>query len=406
MTQQPVKPGTHPRGPRRTVLLDSASAGTLGRAVTAPTGRWARPAGRSFGTNAGTTGVAALTIVLAGVRVVSGIVGPVFLGLGDHHRGAPVAAPPRAPRTSEPGGLPAPARHDVRAHPRHAPALVLSVAQLAALVPQYSDQMRSSFQNVVSALGSAGVGEAQIDAISSSLDPGRLFDLAMSVLNGSFGLLANVFLLVTLLFFFTFDTDSTRRGLQSLQRSFPPAGGSAEQLRAAHPELHAGRVRFRVRRGRHRRDRALRVFDVPGAFVWAALAFVTNFIPNVGFVIGVVPPAFIALLDSGPGLMVMVIVLYSVINVVIQSMIELCMVGDAVGLSATLTFLSLVFWAWIFLGPSALCWRSRSVSSSCSVLVEADEHHRWALPIIAGKADGARVPTDDAGDASPDGHQV
>ena len=92
------------------------------------------------------------------------------------------------------------------------------------------------------------------------------------------------------------------------------------------------------------------VLDVPGAFVWAVLAFVTNFIPNVGFVIGVVPPAFIALLDSGPGLMLAVIVLSSVINVVIQSMIQPRMVGDAVGLSATLTFLSLVFWAWI-LGP-------------------------------------------------------
>ena len=73
---------------------------------------------------------------------------------------------------------------------------------------------------------------------------------------------------------------------------------------------------------------------VPGAFVWAVLAFVTNFIPNIGFIIGVIPPALIALLDGGPALMVAVIVVYSVINFVIQSVIQPRVVGDAVGLSA------------------------------------------------------------------------
>ena len=45
--------------------------------------------------------------------------------------------------------------------------------------------------------------------------------------------------------------------------------------------------------------------------------------------------------------MVAVIVVYSVINFVIQSIIQPRVVGDAVGLSPTLTFLSLVFWTWV-----------------------------------------------------------
>ena len=85
---------------------------------------------------------------------------------------------------------------------------------------------------------------------------------------------------------------------------------------------------------------------VPGAFVWAVLAFVTNFIPNIGFVIGVIPPAFIGLLEGGPSLMLAVIAVYCVINFVIQSIIQPRYVGDAVGLTPTITMLSLVFWAW------------------------------------------------------------
>ena len=40
---------------------------------------------------------------------------------------------------------------------------------------------------------------------------------------------------------------------------------------------------------------------VPDAWMWGLLAFFTNYIPNVGFVIGVIPPAFVALVDKGPG---------------------------------------------------------------------------------------------------------
>ena len=58
----------------------------------------------------------------------------------------------------------------------------------------------------------------------------------------------------------------------------------------------------------------------------------------------------IALLDGGPDLMIAVIVVYSVINFVIQSVIQPRVVGDTVGLSAMLTFLSLVFWTWV-VGP-------------------------------------------------------
>ena len=94
----------------------------------------------------------------------------------------------------------------------------------------------------------------------------------------------------------------------------------------------------------------LYALGVPGAFVWGVLAFVTNFIPNIGFVIGLVPPAIIALLEGGPGLMLAVIVVYCVVNLVIQSVIQPKVVGDVVGLSTTLTFLSLVFWTWV-LGP-------------------------------------------------------
>ena len=48
--------------------------------------------------------------------------------------------------------------------------------------------------------------------------------------------------------------------------------------------------------------------------------------------------------------MIIVIIGYSVINFVIQSIIQPKFVADAVDLSLTLTFLSLIFWTFV-IGP-------------------------------------------------------
>ena len=87
---------------------------------------------------------------------------------------------------------------------------------------------------------------------------------------------------------------------------------------------------------------ALWLMAVPLPVLWGLLSFITNYIPNIGFIIVVIPPALLALLDGGPSKMILVIVVYSAINVIIQSVIQPKFVGDAVGLSTTLTFVSLV----------------------------------------------------------------
>jgi predicted PurR-regulated permease PerM len=58
-------------------------------------------------------------------------------------------------------------------------------------------------------------------------------------------------------------------------------------------------------------------------------------------------------------------------------------VGDAVGLSATLTFLSLVFWTWV-VGPLGALLAVPLSLFVRALLVEADPRTRWALPMISG----------------------
>ena len=75
------------------------------------------------------------------------------------------------------------------------------------------------------------------------------------------------------------------------------------------------------------------LIGVPLPLLWGLLAFITGYIPNVGFMIGLIPPALLALLEGGPGLMAAVIVAYAVINFIVQSVIQPKFVAKAVDLS-------------------------------------------------------------------------
>ena len=127
---------------------------------------------------------------------------------------------------------------------------------------------------------------------------------------------------------------------------------------------------------------ALMILGIPLPFVWGVLSLITNYIPNVGFILGLIPPATLAFFEGGWQLSVWVIVIYTAINVVIQSVIQPKFVGDAVGLSATLTFVSLIFWGWV-LGPLGALLAVPMTLFSKAMLVDIDPTTKWAAPLIA-----------------------
>ena len=118
----------------------------------------------------------------------------------------------------------------------------------------------------------------------------------------------------------------------------------------------------------------------------AILAFITNYIPNIGFVFGLVPPALLALLTGGWPLLVAVIVVYCVFNLVIQSLIQPRFIGDSVGLSATVTFVALLFWAWV-LGPLGALLAVPLTLLVKALLVDIDPRARWADALLRSTAE-------------------
>lgn len=120
----------------------------------------------------------------------------------------------------------------------------------------------------------------------------------------------------------------------------------------------------------------LAFLDIPMPVAWAMLSFITNYIPNIGFFIGLVPPALLGLLEGGPLTALWVIIAYSVVNVLIQSFIQPKFTGDAVGLTPTTTFISLLFWA-IVIGPLGTILAVPLTLFAKAIFVDASPQTRW-----------------------------
>lgn len=324
---------------------------------------------------------AAFVIVVAGARAASGIIGPVMLALAL----TIVFHPLRAVFQRRLPSWAASVLVLVLAYVLLIGltlALVVAIGRLSALLPTYAADVDDLAGRIDDALGTLGVAGPEATAITDEIDLGSVVDVVLSFLSGIVAVLSNLFFVLTLLVFLAFDSalvGQLAAGAHEHRPHLVDALGSFARGTRSYLGVSAifGLIVAIV-------DTAmLWALDIPEPFVWGVLAFVTNFIPNIGFVIGVIPPALIGLLEGGPGLMLLVLVLYSAINLVIQSIIQPRYVGQAVGLSTTLTFLSLIFWTWV-LGPLGALLAVPMSLLLKAVLIDADPEAGWLGPLIKG----------------------
>jgi predicted PurR-regulated permease PerM len=219
---------------------------------------------------------------------------------------------------------------------------------------------------------------------------GALSTLLTDALSAVGQLLSGAALVISLLLFMTFDSPAFGDHVALLKDQRPALGGALSELASSMRRWLVVTTVFGLIVAIIDTI-ALQVMDIPAPLVWGLLAFLTNYIPNIGFFIGLAPPALLGLLDSGPGKMIAVIVVYSVVNFIIQSVIQPKVVGEAVGLSSTFTFLSLVLWAWA-LGPLGALLAVPVSLVVRALLVDADPSAYWIRPLIGDRRPQAIGP--------------
>jgi AI-2 transport protein TqsA len=263
-----------------------------------------------------------------------------------------------------------------------AASLALSVARLSTTLPQYQASFAALLNELKGVLASLGVGREQVQNLVAQIDFGKVAGLLTQLLAGLAGAFTNLLFLIFVVLFMGVDAVAFSHRLESVGiRRTAVVTALGGFVRGTRSYLFVSTIFGLIVAAI---DAAfLGIVGVPLALLWGLLAFVTNYIPNIGFIIGLVPPALLALLEGGPRLMITVIVAYAVINFVIQSVIQPKFVGDAVNLSLTLTFLSLVFWSFV-IGPLGAVLAIPLTLLSKALLLDVDPRTQWISALLSG----------------------
>lgn len=227
--------------------------------------------------------------------------------------------------------------------------LVFALAQFAGLVPQFTDELTAFGRQLTELVESVGLGAEAADAAASVVAPDQLAAFAGGIASALLSFATAFFFVLAYVIFMAADA------ARASNATVPVFGGGRGDAIAG--RYFSGVRRYYVVNATFGAIVAvldgllLWIIGVPIPLVWAILSFVTNFVPNIGFVLGLVPPAVLALVVGGWPLALVVVLGYSVINVVLQVLVQPKFVSDAVDLSLVLSFVSVVFWTFV-IGPA------------------------------------------------------
>jgi len=126
---------------------------------------------------------------------------------------------------------------------------------------------------------------------------------------------------------------------------------------------------------------SLLIIGVDYPLLWALLAGLMNYIPNVGSVIATIPTFFFALVQLGIGGALWSLGTFIVIHNVLGNFIEPKLMGKGLDLSALVVILSLIFWGFI-LGPVGM-FLATPFTLTIKIIMEQNEKTRW-LAILLG----------------------
>lgn len=116
------------------------------------------------------------------------------------------------------------------------------------------------------------------------------------------------------------------------------------------------------------------------AFLWAVLAFLLNFIPNIGSIIAAVPAVLLTLVQMGSISALVVTAIYVGVNILIGSVLEPKIMGRGLGLSTLVVFLSLLFWGWL-LGIVGMLL-SIPLTMMAKIVLDANENTKWIAVLL------------------------
>jgi AI-2 transport protein TqsA len=261
--------------------------------------------------------------------------------------------------------------------------LIATVNQFIGALPKYQAIAQQQFLRLLDVLRSRDdvVSQAIYDAVSlEAVNFGQIFSLVSTLISNLVNTLSNVVFLLLILGFMLLEAIVFPRKIQRLFKAEDP--------------LVARMVQF----GRDIRRYIwittwvgmlaglgevilLLVLKVDFALLWGILSWLMSYIPSIGYILALIPPVILALLQYGWQAALIVLIGYWVINFITDQFIKPRFYGEGLNLSILWVFLSLVFWGWL-LGPVGALLAIPLTLMVKRVLLEGSQDTLWLAGLM------------------------
>ncbi|MDY0211842.1 MAG: AI-2E family transporter [Desulfuromonadaceae bacterium] len=254
-----------------------------------------------------------------------------------------------------------------------------SVHDFTLTLPAYQEQIRAETKALFEWLNTYGVSISS-KVVLDYFDPSAAMKIAANTLSSLGSALTNGFLILLTVVFILLEASTMP---DKLKQALPQSNASLENF---------ARITHSVQRYLAMKSIlsaatgiivtiSMLILDVDYAVLWGLLAFLLNYIPNIGSIIAAIPAVMLALIQHGIFSALIVGGVYIAVNVVIGNVVEPRFMGSRLGLSPLVVFVSLVFWGWI-LGPVGMLL-SVPLTMILKIVLEATEEWRWLAVLLS-----------------------
>lgn len=254
-----------------------------------------------------------------------------------------------------------------------------SINEFSNQMPMYRQQLIEQFSWVLEKLNALNINISK-DKVLEYFDPGMALSMTTNMLSGLGNVMANLFLIILTVIFMLFEA-------QSLPKKFHLAVDDPDmRLKQIDKFLHSVNqymvIKTLVSIGTGIIvGIGLSIIGVDYALLWAVLAFLLNYIPNIGSIIAAIPAVLLAFIQIGPGAAGMTALLYLGTNTVMGNVVEPRFMGRGLGLSTLVVFLSLIFWGWLLGSVGMLL--SVPLTMIVKIALESSESGKWFAILLS-----------------------
>ena len=274
-----------------------------------------------------------------------------------------------------------------------------SVNEFSQVAPQYQERFQDLANGLLAWAERIGLPASEWTPFDY-VNPEAIVDLIGGTLGALAGLLSNAFLVLLAVIFMMFEASGFRA---KLRLAFGDRAANLNRL---------GQMTLQVQNYLAIKTVVsvstgvlvgiwVWVLGLDFPLLWGLVAFIFNYIPNLGSIFAAVPAVLLAIVQFGPARAILVASGYLAINIVFGNVVEPMMLGRRLGLSTLVVFMSLVFWGWVW-GPVGMLL-SVPLTMMLKIALENTEDFRWVAVMLdknpSSSAASARRQGGDAGTA-------